>query len=274
MYGSLVFKGGGVRGIAYAGALQVLEQKGILQGIHRVAGTSAGAITAMLVALKYDAAGIREIVGNMDFSRLEDGWGPWRIPSHYGLYEGDAALDWLEANIAAKMGHGATFADMRAKGYLDLHVVATNLDTQSPFIFSPDSTPNVQVSVAVRASMSIPLFFKAVQVPGIAGTFVDGGVLMNYPISLFADALGLYLTDFTPSSMPKIGWGNLARYVKSLFETLMNSQDDNIQADQEIMKRTVRIDGLGISATDFALTADMKINLFNSGVTCTEKFFS
>ena len=61
---NLVFEGGGVKGIAYAGALKVLEDKNILSQVDRVAGTSAGAITAALVAMKYDADQIDEIVGS------------------------------------------------------------------------------------------------------------------------------------------------------------------------------------------------------------------
>jgi NTE family protein len=38
---NLVLEGGGVKGIAYVGALQVLEEKGILSKIQRVGGTSA-----------------------------------------------------------------------------------------------------------------------------------------------------------------------------------------------------------------------------------------
>ena len=40
---NLVFEGGGVKGIAYAGALQVLETQNGMPDIKRVAGTSAGA---------------------------------------------------------------------------------------------------------------------------------------------------------------------------------------------------------------------------------------
>jgi NTE family protein len=47
---NLVFEGGGVKGIAYAGAIEVLEKESILSDIKRVAGTSAGAITAALLA--------------------------------------------------------------------------------------------------------------------------------------------------------------------------------------------------------------------------------
>jgi predicted acylesterase/phospholipase RssA len=59
---NLAFKGGGVLGIAYAGAIQVLEEKGLLQQVQKVAGTSAGAMTAALVSLNYTAAEIYNIV--------------------------------------------------------------------------------------------------------------------------------------------------------------------------------------------------------------------
>jgi NTE family protein len=60
---NLVFEGGGVKGIAYSGALQVLEQQNIMSDIKRVAGTSAGAITAALVALGANGKDVAEIVG-------------------------------------------------------------------------------------------------------------------------------------------------------------------------------------------------------------------
>lgn len=48
-----VFEGGGVKGIAYVGAMEVLEEKGVLENIQRVGGTSAGAINALLLGLNY-----------------------------------------------------------------------------------------------------------------------------------------------------------------------------------------------------------------------------
>ncbi len=48
---NLVFEGAGVRGIAYAGAIKTLENKDLMDSIQKVGGTSAGAITAMLVSL-------------------------------------------------------------------------------------------------------------------------------------------------------------------------------------------------------------------------------
>ena len=56
VYRNLVMEGGGIRGVAYGGALEELERQGVLAGLQRVGGTSAGAIQAALLAVGYSAA--------------------------------------------------------------------------------------------------------------------------------------------------------------------------------------------------------------------------
>ena len=71
---NLVFEGGGVKGLAYLGALEALEDKGIyVNKIERVAGTSAGAITATLIGLGYSLTEINEKLKKLDFISLLDG---------------------------------------------------------------------------------------------------------------------------------------------------------------------------------------------------------
>jgi len=67
---NLIFEGGGVKGIAYVGALQVLEEKGILPGITRVGGTSAGAINAVLLGLNFTPQETLRILNKLDFKKL------------------------------------------------------------------------------------------------------------------------------------------------------------------------------------------------------------
>lgn len=69
---NLVFEGGGVKGIAYGSALKVMEEKGILDGVQRVAGTSAGAITATLLAVGYSADAVGNVIAKTDFRDFED----------------------------------------------------------------------------------------------------------------------------------------------------------------------------------------------------------
>ena len=49
--------------------LTVLEQKNILSGIEKVSGTSAGAITALLVSLNYNSVDIKNIINSTNVGR-------------------------------------------------------------------------------------------------------------------------------------------------------------------------------------------------------------
>lgn len=69
---NLVLKGGGPKGIAYLGALAALEEKGLLDNIGRVAGTSAGAITASLLAVGYSSKEIRDLLKNKPITDFLD----------------------------------------------------------------------------------------------------------------------------------------------------------------------------------------------------------
>ena len=60
LHADLVFEGGGVKGIGLAGALATLEERGYRP--QNVAGTSAGSISAALLAAGYSAAELREII--------------------------------------------------------------------------------------------------------------------------------------------------------------------------------------------------------------------
>jgi len=66
----LVLEGGGVKGIALAGAVAVLEERGYR--FHKVAGTSAGAIVGALVAAGAPGKRLREIMDDLDYHKFRD----------------------------------------------------------------------------------------------------------------------------------------------------------------------------------------------------------
>ncbi len=287
-YSNLVFEGGGVKGIAYTGALQVLQEKNLLPQIKSVAGTSAGSIVAALLALGYDATGISTLMNDLDFSKLEDGWDPLRIPFTYGLYKGDYFLHWMRRQIAAAPGKNlpetATFEDCKNAGCKDLHVFATDLNIKDVKEFCFDKTPTVPVAEAVRASMSIPLFFKAWQFSNNNPDnhiYVDGGVVLNYPLTVFdtgaepnMQTLGFFLKNMHGvSTSIDLKYDQIVGYIKSLFDTILDSQVIDFDEDSTEMKRSVMIDDHGISATDFQLTEQQKQLLVQSGRAATENFF-
>lgn len=188
---NLIFEGGGVKAIAYIGALEVLEQKGILKDIKRVGGTSAGAITALLLALDFNIEEIRNILWQVDFKRFMDAtWGVIRntdrLLNEFGWYKGDFFRSWIGEIVKSKTGNSlTTFRELNdIKNNKDLYLIGTNLSTGLAEIFSHKHTPNLTLVEGVRISMSMPFFFTAIRNKE-SEVCVDGGLLDNYPIKLF-----------------------------------------------------------------------------------------
>jgi len=191
---NLVFEGGGVKGIAYVGALKVMDEKGIIPAIKRIGGTSAGAINAVLIGLGFTLDETKSILSSLDFNDfMDDSWGiikdVKRLVDEYGWYKGDYFRNWIGKLIKEKTGNTeATFADIEAmkntQNFKSMYFMGTNLSTSFSEIFSAEHTPRICIADAVRISMSIPLFFAAKRSIR-SDVYVDGGVLNNYPIKLF-----------------------------------------------------------------------------------------
>jgi NTE family protein len=215
---NLVFEGGGVKGIAYLGALRRLYEAIPPAQIRGVGGTSAGSIMALAVSFGLDAAGIQALANTLDYSRVpqqpgkddfpdltweerdaleaasvvfgKEIWSIYGLYRRYGWYTSEYFHRWLEQTVqgqfARVMGKGTgreTFADFEKAGFATLRVKATDVSTQSSATLSLETTPDLAVADAVRMSMSIPLFFEAVSMGG--AVYGDGGVISNYPMDLF-----------------------------------------------------------------------------------------
>lgn len=322
---NLVFEGGGVKGFAYLGALQVLDERGVLPRVERVAGASAGAITAMVTSFKLDLAGITALVNSLDFSKIpqrksstDPGW--WnelprpvrevlerafgdldclhRLVHDFGWYSSEYFYGWLQEVVKAQTGNPlATFADFRARGFLDLHVVGTDISTHGATLFSYDATPNVAVADAVRMSMSIPLYFESLRFDGekvgAGDRYNDGGTVLNYPIDIFDHpryagatpmttsgrnpaTLGLHL--YTPSTCParRKPVKDLVTFIENLFETLLEAQDIGLQNSPEDLARTVKISNCCVAATDFGIKrGDATYEaLVTAGITATRQYLA
>ena len=206
-YRNLVLEGGGVRGIAYAGAVQELEAHHITDSLRNIAGTSVGAIAGAALSVGYTARELTEKLYSLKIETFNDGrWiffgGFARMLHRYGWYRGEALEDWVGDLVAAKTGsRHTTFLQLHRLAekdhrYKDLYVAATNLSRQRAEVFSWQSHPDMELKTAVRASMSVPLYFSAVELDSAGhhptrrsgsncAAYVDGGLVMNYPMALF-----------------------------------------------------------------------------------------
>ncbi|XP_078581056.1 uncharacterized protein LOC144864645 [Branchiostoma floridae x Branchiostoma japonicum] len=197
---NLVIEGGGARGVAYVGALRVLESAGILKNIKRVAGVSAGAITATFVALGLSCADVAK-QAEVDLGKILISGGylktlikPVHLYWRYGWETGDGFYTFFGGileKFTRKDGRPGnpdiTFKQLYNMSGIELCIVVTNLDQMAEEYCHVKTTPNLPIRRAVRMSMSIPGLFQPVLTDyhGNKEFYVDGGVICNYPLHSF-----------------------------------------------------------------------------------------
>jgi NTE family protein len=228
----LVLEGGGVKGTGLVGAITALTSAAEPYTIHRVAGTSAGAIVASMLAAGYTAAEMNTIMTDLDFSQFEDNPGIFArhfeqigeglgLIFHDGLFAGQFLHDWIKQVLATK--NVRTWGDLKdddpgsslpPEQRYKLVVIVSDVsrgrmlrlpwDYQSLLGVDPDTQP---VADAVRSSAGIPFFFRPFHIranPDVTqghGEILctDGGMLSNFPVGVFDR------TDGNPPRWPTFG---------------------------------------------------------------------
>ncbi|AXN44968.1 hypothetical protein DSM43518_03177 [Mycobacterium marinum] len=293
----LVCEGGGVRGIGLVGAVDALAEAGY--EFPRVAGSSAGAIVAAMVAALQTAgeplSRLAEIMRTLDYRKFLDrnlighipliGGGLSLLVAD-GVYRG-AYLEQLLAGLLADLGVH-TFGDLRTGEQPEqfawsLVVTASDLSRRrlvripwdlDSYGLDPDE---FSVARAVHASSAIPFVFEPVRVRG--ATWVDGGLLSNFPVALFDRADGeprwptfgirLSARPGIPPTRPVHGPVSLGI---AAIETLVSNQDNAYIDDPCTVQRTIFVPADGVSPIDFDITSEQRDALYRRGLQAGHKF--
>jgi NTE family protein len=308
----VVLEGGGVKGLALAGALQPFGEAGY--SFARVGGTSAGALVgAVLAALQQRGEPVSRLVDiarTLDFSKFPDRGFPGRylgplgfladgvsVLVEDGAYEGRYLRSWL-SGVLGDLGV-STFGDLRTADPDDdgtihsryrLAVTASDLSRKrlvylpwqyDEYGLDPDEQPVVD---AVRASASIPYFFEPVTLKGPLGvsTLVDGALVSNYPISMFDRE------DGEPARWPTIGIRlstleqepevevDRVRGTIPLGAAIVETAIEGCQADHVLepcnVARSVAVDTSEVSAVDFDIDPVRRDRLIAEGRSTAARF--
>ena len=301
----ICFNGGGILGVAYPGAIKVLEDNGIYGKIENFSGASAGAMMALLCALGYNSNEILELLKKTDFDSIMDSGfldlpgvingdissyltliaAPAKLLELYnkgGICEGKFVKEWFE-NIIMSKGYDPdiTFKDLYKETGLGLFVMNCNLSTTSTNVRSHIHSPDMKVTTGCTASMSIPLIYYPITDKENGDCLVDGGTTFNYPITLFdvldieGKTLGFVLNTKENVIHPKHNKiNNLVEVLTSLLATFRNTSLVMEFAEQKNIDRTVFIDTKGIDFLDFSLSPDEIDSLVNSGYNATNEYFN
>ncbi|UKS30744.1 patatin-like phospholipase family protein [Paenibacillus sp. HWE-109] len=295
-----VFEGGGVKGIALAGGVSAAMKQGLV--FNQVAGTSSGSIVAALLAAGYTGEEMKELILRAPFKSFMQRSpifnakiiGPAaRLLIKKGLYAGEALEYWVQQQLAAKGIR--TFGDLKPN---QLRIIASDI-TQGKLLILPDDIAQYgidpkrfSIAKAVRMSTSIPYFFDPVMIrrkiksSGKATPFteqfyyiVDGGLLSNYPLWVFDQetdreemipVIGFQLVGKSDAHTRKIK-GPITM-LEALFGTMLSAHDERY-IEQKNRFRTVKIPTLGVGNTQFNLSKELSMALYESGFQASNDYF-
>jgi NTE family protein len=282
-----VFEGGGVKGIAFIGAIQETERRGF--SFHQSAGTSGGAVTASLLASGYNGEEIGELLEEMSFlDFLNTNW-VGHIPIlgkglnilfKNGIYKGSYIEEWIGEKLRKK--GIITFGDL-PEG--KLKIIASDI-TNGRILVIPDDLQRYDikwetfsVSKAVRMSSAIPYFFQPfiIKKKNKKIFIVDGVLLSNFPVWLFDSSsiprwptFGYRLGGSSAETPSKIT-GPFSM-LKAIFSTMMEAHDRRYIEEKQAA-RTIFLPVDNVKATDFSITYEQKRHLIEMGRNEAKQFF-
>jgi NTE family protein len=317
----LVLEGGGVKGIGLAGAVIELSDAGYVfpRVGGTSAGAIVAALVAAYQTRGIPLSRLEDDMRTLDYTKFKDAHFLQRVlgpigngvalVTRRGIYPTEYLSEWLHSKLDPI--DIRTFADLKITDdpHSDLPekqryrlVVHTadlvrkclvRLPWDVPWYLLPaDTHPGIDEQIAaidaypvidaVRASMSIPFFFRPFQQPTPQGVciWVDGGMLENFPVTVFDR------TDGKPSRWPTFGiklsarpktqadkgFHSLIGEAMGIKSTALGEWNRYPLEDEGVTNRTIYVDTLGVKATEFGLPEKLRDTLYANGGSATQAF--
>jgi len=187
---TLIFEGGGIKGLSYVGALKELEENNIidLENIKYVGGTSAGAIVATLIASEHSTSDMHDILFNTNWGKFKDGRfmsNIFRLINQFGFYKGNYLEKFIESILYKKFNKkNVTFIELYQLTKKHLKIIGTNLSRSEIVYMDYILTPDMPIAKGVQISACIPIVFKPVKYAN--DLYIDGSLLKNLDTCLFS----------------------------------------------------------------------------------------
>lgn len=273
----IIFTGGGLRSLGHFGVLEVLEKKGLLRNVKEYIGVSAGALVGFSTMLGYTIEEMKQVVTEFDFTILQNAHPELVLNffSSYGMDTGEQLEKFLKSLLRIK-GHSPdlTFGDWvkQFPKAVRLRCYAANLNTSKLKEFSTEKTPDTPFVFALRASMSLPMYFTPMKDPETGHLLVDGGVIHNFPMNQLKEhekeeALGISFL-YSKRDMEEIP--DFVSFLTQLYNCGFNPRTYQVQQDNKL--RCIVVPTGQLSAYNFDLTKEFRQELIDLGKQAAEQY--
>jgi NTE family protein len=266
----LVLNGCGVKGNAFIGALQALDDLNILQHIETFACSSAPGWLVGLYLLGYSCKDIFNILLRIDLSAFGFIADPFTLFNKFHLSNFNAfeiAFSKMAKN--KNIDPNITLKELYELTKKTFIVTATCINEKKVHYVSYKTYPELKVIDAIKMTIAVPLYFPPVYYNN--KMFIDGGCIDNFPIKLFDNELDKVLGIYIQSEITECDkYDNLLEYVNGIIDCLKVSMN-NLSKDK-YSKYIINIMIKQDNFLEFNMSNEKKQKLYDTGYNIIKNF--
>ena len=185
----MVMSSGGAMGLSFYGTLRESHKKGLWkhENIETIYGSSVGTIIAVVISLGYDWNVIDDFLIKRPWQNVFKFQLPmaFNVITKQGLFNVDTVHNiFLPLFKGKDIPIDITLLDFYHLTKREIHFIATELNTMCIEDISYKTHPEWKVMDAIYASACLPVFFTPLYIPNSNKIFIDGGILLHYPLNL------------------------------------------------------------------------------------------
>ncbi len=280
----LVISGGGPIMIQILGSMQHLENNRFfnISDIESIYGTSAGAIVAVLIALKYDWDTIVDYIIKR----------PWKDVFHLkiqnifdaynrkGIFDVKIIEKCFKPLFDAKdIPLNITLSDFYKLTNIDIHMFTFEINQYCIHDVSHKTHPDLKLMTAIQMTCGIPILMTPVILDDKC--FIDGGIECNYPLNhciesgKCIDEILSFKNKYNDTNIIITESSSLLDFILNfIFKAVFSINKDNNQTliKNELICSTEKMsfNSLKNSLSDI----EIRKSLFNDGIECAKLFLS
>lgn len=283
----LVICGGGISGLT---AYSILRESNIagfwnINNLASMYGTSAGAIIAVFIALKYEWVDIDDYIIKRPWQNVFkfDIGCILRSFDTRGIFDQKIIEELVFPMLKGKdLDTNITMKELYEYSNIDIHIFTTELHTYTTIDISHSTHPDWKVIDAIYCSACLPIVFIPLLKDGKC--YVDGGVTNNYPIYSCLEN-GANPEEILGISMPKQETSttiisessSLLDYLSFIMRQMYKHSQLYSHKQKCVIPYELVLENVLISLYDFSnvsSSSEQRILLLNKGVEIWKTFFN